>query len=178
MYMPHGTAKLPEDPDAPIWRYMDFTKFVCMLDRQSLFFCRPDCLDDRFEGMWGPASRRSLEIDLRDRVEKGGNVVGGVERQLRGHKRTAAYMRQLTAVNCWHLNQHESVAMWKLYIYKHQGIAIRSNVSKLIASFPDDKNVLIHVGVVNYIDFDADSIPSGNYLRPLLYKLHFLKKRS
>jgi hypothetical protein len=52
MYMPHGAEKLPEDRDTPIWRYMDFTKFVYMLDRQSLFFCRPDCLEDSFEGMW------------------------------------------------------------------------------------------------------------------------------
>jgi hypothetical protein len=118
----------------------------------------------------GPASRKSLELDLRDRVNKGGNVVGGVEHQLQGHKRTAAFMRQVTAVNCWHLNPYESAAMWKLYIYAHQGIAIRSSASKLIASFPDDKNVLIHVGLVNYIDFDTESIPSGNYLSPLLYK--------
>jgi hypothetical protein len=168
--MRHGTETLPEDLDARIWRYVDFTKFVHMLDRKSLFFCRPDCLDDRFEGTWGSASRKNIEEELRESIRKGGNVVGGLEHQLQGHRRNAAYMRQVVAVNCWHLNPYESAAMWKLYIYADQGIAIRSSVSKLIKSFPDDKNILIHVGMVKYIDFETDSIPSGNYLSPFLYK--------
>ena len=170
MYMKHGNEKLPDDLDARIWRYMDFTKFVSMLDRQSLFFCRPDCLDDRFEGTWGPASLESIEQDLRQKVKQGGNVVGGVDHQLRGHERNAAHIRQVTAVNCWHLSAYESAAMWKLYIYAHQGICICSSVSRLIKSFPDDKRLIIHVGMVNYIDFDTEPIPSGNYLTPLLYK--------
>jgi hypothetical protein len=149
---------------------MDFSKFVYMLDSHSLFFCRPDCLDDRFEGTWGKASRRTIELELRQRIDEGKNVIGGVEHQLSGHKRVSDHVRQLTAVNCWHLNPHESAAMWRLYIYAQQGIAIRSTTARLIRSFSDDKGLLVHVGLVQYIDFDADAIPSGNYLTPFLYK--------
>ena len=170
MYMKHGTERLPDDLDATIWRYLDFTKFVCMLDKQSLFFCRPDCLADAFEATWGAASRKNIELELKEQIEKGVNVVGGLDHQLAGHRRVSEHMRTVTAVNCWHLNQFESAAMWKLYISADQGIAIRSSVSRLINSFPEDKHKLIHVGLVNYIDFDSESIPSGNYLTPLLYK--------
>ena len=170
MYMTHGTEKLPEDRSSTIWRYMDFTKFVYMLDQQALFFCRPDCLDDRFEGTWGKVSRQALQQELKDHIASGGRVFRDIDFQLEAHKRNAANMRQTIAVSCWHLNPHESAAMWKLYVYAHQGIAIRSTVSKLIESFPNDKSILIHVGMVNYIDFDSESIPTGNYLSPMMYK--------
>src|SRR3954466_4331681 len=39
----------PEDPDGFIWRYMDFTKFVDLLDSKRLFFSRGDLLGDPFE---------------------------------------------------------------------------------------------------------------------------------
>jgi hypothetical protein len=35
-----------------IWRYMDFTKFVSLLDRSALFFARADKFKDQFEGSW------------------------------------------------------------------------------------------------------------------------------
>ncbi len=39
-----------QDEESMIWRYMDFTKFVSLLDRASLFLCRADRLEDPFEG--------------------------------------------------------------------------------------------------------------------------------
>jgi hypothetical protein len=60
--------------------------------------------------------------------------------------------------------------MWKLYVGKEPGVAVRSTIAKLIDSFPDDKNLLIHVGMVKYIDYDAEPIPPGNYLSPFSFK--------
>jgi hypothetical protein len=42
--------KYPEDRNQKIWRYMDFTKFVAMLDDQALFFPRVSLLSDSYEG--------------------------------------------------------------------------------------------------------------------------------
>jgi hypothetical protein len=46
-----------EDPEfntppdeTTIWRYMDFTKFIALLEDNSLFFSRGDKFRDRFEG--------------------------------------------------------------------------------------------------------------------------------
>jgi hypothetical protein len=36
--------------DATIWRYIDFTKLVSILNSRSLFFARADQFDDPFEG--------------------------------------------------------------------------------------------------------------------------------
>jgi len=170
MYQRHDNEKLPDDLETPIWRYMDFTKFVSMLDQHSLFFCRPDSLDDRFEGAWGKASLAHIKNDLRQRIKDGGSVVGGIDHQPMGVTTNASVFRRITAVNCWHLSPHESEAMWKLYIHSHHGVAVKSSTSKLIDAFFDDQTVLIHIGLVNYIDYDTDPIPFGNYLTPLLHK--------
>jgi hypothetical protein len=45
----HPVFLPPDDPGAQIWRYMDFTKFVSMLDNGGVFFCRADKLGDKFE---------------------------------------------------------------------------------------------------------------------------------
>ena len=40
----------PEDTDSRIWRYMDFTKYVSLLQHRGVFFGRADRLGDPFEG--------------------------------------------------------------------------------------------------------------------------------
>ena len=49
MYEEHPVFNPPPD-DAILWRYMDFTKFVSLLEKQALFFARADKLGDSFEG--------------------------------------------------------------------------------------------------------------------------------
>jgi len=46
----HDSFKPPANSSARIWRYMDFTKFVFMLETSSLWFSRTDKLGDPFEG--------------------------------------------------------------------------------------------------------------------------------
>ena len=40
----------PPPDDAVLWRYMDFTKFVSVLDKRALFFSAADKFGDPFEG--------------------------------------------------------------------------------------------------------------------------------
>ncbi len=48
-------VKLPSDKNARIWRYVDFAKFMSMLDRKALFFShnsdfvKPEMPSVRFE---------------------------------------------------------------------------------------------------------------------------------
>ncbi len=51
MFEEHPCFNTPSD-DTKIWRYMDFTKFVNLLDTKSLFFVRSDKFDDPFEGLY------------------------------------------------------------------------------------------------------------------------------
>jgi hypothetical protein len=39
--------------DTSLWRFLDFAKFVDMLDRETLFFARADTMIDPWEGRIG-----------------------------------------------------------------------------------------------------------------------------
>ena len=49
MYQAYKDFKIPPRNQV-LWRYLDFTKFVALLDTKALFFARIDKLEDRFEG--------------------------------------------------------------------------------------------------------------------------------
>ena len=50
MYQEHRSFTRPDDQDAKIWKYLDFTKFISMLETDSLYFARADKLTDPHEG--------------------------------------------------------------------------------------------------------------------------------
>ena len=52
VYEAHPTCVQPENETVKVWRYMDFTKLISLIDSQCLFFTRADKFDDPFEGSW------------------------------------------------------------------------------------------------------------------------------
>jgi Protein of unknown function (DUF2971) len=48
------------------------------------------------------------------------------------HLAVAHFASSLPLVSCWHENETESVAMWKLYVSGREGVAIKTTVSSLI----------------------------------------------
>ena len=79
----------PNDPNVAIWRYMDFTKFVSMLENGGLYFARAHLLGDPFEGSMPRANEK-----LRKRF---GATLHEDVRLMRQH------WRKWTLVNCWHI---------------------------------------------------------------------------
>jgi len=158
MYKEHPAFEKPEDENAKIWRYVDFTKFVSLLDRSSLFFSRVDRLDDPFEGSYSKAN-----IPLRP------IVYDTPENELKGLSELIQRARELFAVSCWHLNDYESAAMWKLYLKSGGGIAIRSTFDRLKNCLMDETPD-VYIGEVKYIDYERDFMAEGNVLSPLMYK--------
>jgi hypothetical protein len=142
---------------------MDFTKFVSSLDTGALFFCRADHFSDAWEGahtvenvrfrprMWGPEGNAQMMKDVTE-----------IYRSVRMH----------TFMNCWHLNEVESAAMWKLYVSHNEGIAIQSTFERLTNSFEGDKNEMfkVSVGTVKYLDYEHEMFPDGNTMIPFLHK--------
>ena len=97
----------PQDPTIPLWRYMDFTKFVSMLETRSIFFARADLLGDPFEGSLTrvEAKRRA---DFEAELRAAGRRIGlhqTAQPKIRGEI-------QNSIVSCWHMNAVESMAMW------------------------------------------------------------------
>jgi hypothetical protein len=98
-----------------IWRYMDFTKYVSFLLTARLYIPRADLFhDDPFEG-YCPA------LDITD---------------CEGDPMEIAFLQRLTSyVSCWHRSEHESEAMWKLYLQSSEGVAVAVRTSRLIGQY-------------------------------------------
>ncbi|MBX8942483.1 hypothetical protein [Lysinibacillus sp. K60] len=163
MYKEHRVFNVPEK-SKKIWRYMDFTKFIDLLESNSLFLTRTDRFNDKFEGSY-PSSNRRLRKEVYLKEENGELMLNAVE-LLDGF---VNWSRPFTFINCWHLNEYESAGMWDLYLKSNEGIAIQSNVGRLIESLNDTPEV-VYLGKVDYIDFKNDWMPEGNMFYPFLHK--------
>ena len=55
MFSSHPAFEQPADPSISVWRYMDLSKFIWMIQRNALYFCRSDLMGDPFEGHYTKA---------------------------------------------------------------------------------------------------------------------------
>ena len=157
MYKEHASFTPPPD-DATLWRHLDFTKFVSLLDRQALFFPRADKLGDHFEGSY-PVENLRLRAQAFDRVSPGA---------LSNLARFTKNLARFTVISCWHWSTYESAAMWKIYSGERDGIAIKTDFSALKRSLTGDEDIF--AGQVEYIDYNTDIIEGQQVLAPFLAK--------
>ena len=158
MYKEHEYCT-PPPSDAILWRYMDCTKFVSLLQQQALFFARADKLGDTFEGSLSSANREFTTL----RAELG---VGFLLQS----RILQMDMRRYILISCWHESPHESAAMWNLYSSETKGIAIKTDFDSFKKSLTTSQD--IWVGRVSYVDYDSYLIPEGNFVYPFLHKRH------
>lgn len=152
----------PLDVDIKVWRYMDFSELASLLHTGKLFFSRLDKFDDPFEG----SSPQSL-IDTRERIlseitadplhQADPKKLENIIQSYGSAPQALAAFSKFTAVNCWHMNQVESMAMWKLYLSSKEGIAIQSTYRRLQQCF-QNVNETINIGLITYINYDTDDI--------------------
>ncbi len=163
MFEEHPTFRAPPD-EAKIWRYMDISKFVSILENKCLYFTRSDRFKDQFEGslpILSSINLHSFKAKMLQEVEEHNKKMFRHDRVLK--------MRTTTGLNCWHLNEYESAAMWNLYLKSNEGFAIQSTFSRLKESLKDtDERVFI--GLVNYLDYNRDQIPLMDTFSPFLTK--------
>lgn len=137
---------------------MDFTKFVSMLDTSGLYFSRADLLGDPFEGSYSKGN-----VIMRPAVYKD---VPKPEKMFEQMPKISKWIREWIFVNCWHMNEVESAAMWRLYAKSDEAIAVQSTYATLVDCLPSN----IFVGCVRYIDYDRDWLPEGSIFYPFLHK--------
>jgi hypothetical protein len=69
-------------------------------------------------------------------------------------------------VNCWHANEHESAAMWKLYGHTDESVAVETEYGILADVLPTN----VYLGLVNYIDYESQWLPEGNTFYAFVHK--------
>lgn len=169
----HPVFQKPTSGDCLLWRYMDFPKFVSMLEKRALYFCNLEVLSrtDPFEGClpinyfehrkWATLS--DVPLDERQRFTHSGSLSPDQELQViksaREHyARVVWHNRKSIYVNCWHMNIYESPAMWAIYAVKGNGIAVKSTLRALESAIFFDGRAL-YAGQISYTDYETD--PEG-----------------
>ena len=74
-------------------------------------------------------------------------------------------------INCWHINDFESAAMWQVYSQKGFGIAIVSDVDRMREALEGEIKEL-YLGSVRYIDHKVDAVDMKNTFQVFLAKSH------
>lgn len=179
MYKPFEQFNPPSNLDQKIWRYMDTSKFLDLIFTSGLFFPHISKLGDKHEGtltkkMFDNMEQFDASIDKENEDLYREKELGEVPRrnQVRG---LFEMLRKNIYVNCWHMNEFESAAMWRLYSRLNEGIAIQSSFSMWCDSFAATP-VDIHIGVVEHMDFDRE-LYNKNFLGEL-HKPFVLKRKS
>jgi hypothetical protein len=161
--MPYKEYKICITPnlDSIIWRYMSLEKFELLLADKSLFFCRADKFADPFEG-----TIPLKEAEYRKKTwgdEESIKSISNFHIRFKGH----------LLVNCWHINNSENDAMWRLYLKDNDGVAIQTTVRNLLDSLKNT-NEDIYCTKIRYIDFEKDiwlpPIDSYNMFAPIIHK--------
>jgi hypothetical protein len=107
--------------DTVIWRYFKFEYFVNILNTHSLWFSRPFKFDDRWEGLFPPSYvRRTQQF-----ADANGIPFEEFDQDFRRRLQRHRYAH---FVSCWHISDHESDAMWKIYTRPKRRIAIQSTM--------------------------------------------------
>ena len=100
-------------------RYVDLAKYLSFLKSRSLYLCRVDLLQDKFEGSFTPSLRAAIEGSY----EK--NKVDFTYADFKKNLRECVY------VSCWSLGADDNAALWSLYGKSQYAVAVTTTVGRL-----------------------------------------------
>jgi hypothetical protein len=139
---------------------MDLEQFIRLIQSSHLWFSQVHQLEDLLEGSAG-----RLNSERRGQRQQGFSVPFYTGGPFVGEDSRFFY------VNCWHLSEHESMGMWKIYASRGLGIALKTSVANLKMGILDSK--AIYGGVVSYVNHSEDPIPENPYERLLRKDLSY-----
>ncbi len=161
----HPAFPQPEDRSARIWRYTEATKFEWLVENRRLFMPSAAQLRDPLEGTT-PAGE--LEWWRREAA----NADSAEQRRIIEHNRSLlsrfaqAFRDHHYYVSCWHMNEHENLAMWGCYTGQTESVAIRTSYEVLRNILPS----YVEMGMVRYIDYGTDRLPTMNMFEYIMHK--------
>ena len=159
-YGEHPAVTTPDQDTLRIWRFMDFTKFVSLLEESALFFATLSTFTDPLEGYLSKPTVEKISLvpeGLSDEDRRRWELA------VRSHVHFYRCGREYVLVSCWHLNEYESAAMWGLHVKRGEGVAVRSTIGRMKRAFEAESEV-VYIGKVNYVDYAEEEVPTGNIL--------------
>jgi len=147
----------PSD-DEELWRYIDFTQFVSLLENEELWFASVAEFFDPFEGALPVQTRQSLADQLPEEIDEPERIVA----------RLYDALRYMTYASCWHQRNQETAAMWELYQDKGKEVAIKTTVRDFRRVLPERENLT--TGCVDYKEYDRGEMFTVNRVSSFFHK--------
>ena len=139
-----------------IWKYLDLSKFLDLIISRKMFLSRSDKFEDQYEGTFSEPTFEEIKLLLNDSPK-----------YLDHYKAR----RKDIIIRSWHTNPYESFAMWQIFTKNNEGLAIQSTIGRLKKSILNqERDINLHIGEVQYIDYKKDYIPLKDNYFPFLYK--------
>lgn len=157
---------MPDEDDA-LWRYIDFTQFVSILENEALWFPAASGFLDTWEGGLTSAQVERLAENIPFIDDKWGFVANVMDS-----------LRETTYVSCWHQRDTETASMWELYKDKGKEVAIKTTVGEFVSAVVTTDDM--HIGCVEYEEYDDDERNLFPISResPFFYKRESFKPES
>lgn len=133
-----------------LWRFMDLSKFLDLILSKKITLVRPELFEDVYEGSPVPLTKALSKFFKIENTEN---------EKLLKQKAQAMFrlIKYRAYINCWHLNEHESAGMWKLYCTTNDAIAIKTKVAKLKDSLDITSCQVISSLQFGKVEYDADN---------------------
>ena len=176
----------PRDSSIKVWRYMDVTRLVALMQTRSLHFARADMLGDPFEGSLALlnqiANDQMIAQMLKDQENNPPSAGRYTRDQLRElFSQSTRKGRQWVFISCWHSGEDESLAMWNQYGSSGGSVVIQSTYQKLMDTLPSEtcidkdksENTSIYLGMVQYKNYSNPReglALNANMLSPFIHK--------
>lgn len=153
MFAHHPSITAMPAPDDIVWRYMDVSRFLSLLEDEALAFAAAAEMSDRWEGV--PTRVHPTFDDPTTNVR----VTPKMTRNL---------MQATTFLNCWHVSNVESAAMWDIYQREGRGVAIKTTWARLTSALTTSQE--IYGGLITYLDYATEEVPADNWIPAYMHK--------
>lgn len=170
MYIEHPEFIIERAKDLPLWRYMDFWKFLKLLNSSELYFPNVEMMGDQHEG--------KIPQKIFDLMLKEDELLGRKNKFAQNYKEFIENrLRKKTLILSWNANSTESFEFWKMYAKEKLGIAIKTNLDRLKNSVKDAEEN-IYIGEVRYYDDNKPTYRTGNTFYTFLTKNNYYEFES
>lgn len=163
-----------------IWRYMDLAKFIALLSNRALYFTSASKFNDTYEFYIPKVYTEEIKnkriefitkcfentkkiIEENKMINPNGyyDVINLIDKKFKieidslKNNNIEKEVRKKFGVSCWHINDYENEALWKIYTNQGQGIAIETSVEKLKESLLFHRKITFDE--VRYEDFNTSN---------------------
>lgn len=170
MHVNHPEFMIDKTKDIPLWRYMDFWKFLKLVSSSQLFFPNTEMLGDQHEGK---IPEKVFQLMVKEEEKEG--RTNNFAKNYKGFLENT--LRSKTLICSWIASNKESFAMWKMYAKEKLGIAIKTNNDRLKKSFNKTEEN-IYIGEVTYYDNSKPRYKLGNTFYSFLVKHNYYEFES